>query len=508
MKKFIKSGLVVTLSAVIILSQVAPLSFADNGKGNMQQTIEKKNNESKHDDKDKDINKGKDKDKVKEVALKAELREKLQIMFRFGDDAQWANLPEGMFKQGYLNYGLAKRYFNGQFPAGLAKKLKDFHYDDHHAVQNIEDLNKLIVSAKTKLAVTNLKVYTTNVDPALDAKTMLLAAITKAEAFVAAYVPTQGKDIKIQYEALKKAMVAFDNSEIVTGEFITNLNALLTKMTLYKTTYYSKLTDEKKASLDALILNIQQYTTAVPVKVLTLGTYNTIMKDAKKFEDHINKLDTLIAEVEAFLYKVVEGVVAGNYTTGSIVKITTAVKVAMDFRDANLNVSASQIDAQYNVLNTAFKTFKGCIVLGTDQLTVLTMIRDELQVYYNLNFVLVTKPLTELNALIAEMAPIIATPAVNPLTKAKLAYFMDASKNYIKDLYNPLKVELAAKIIAANTTWAVEAKAGAVDEKTTLLTTISAAQTYLSGTTHTYANFYFHINALQAAMTAYISANL
>jgi hypothetical protein len=505
MKKVIKSGIVVMLSAVIIMSQVAPMSFADNDNGNRKQNIEKKSNEHKNDDKKMDK-------KEYDPKLKAELREKLQTMYRFGDDGMWANLPSGMFKQGYLNYGLAKRYFNGQFPYGLAKKLKDFNYDDHHAVQNIEDLKKLIVSAKTKLEPANTKVYTA------DAKTLLQAAITKAEAFVAAYVPTQEKDIKVQYEALKKAMVAFDNSEIVSGTYITDLNALLTKLNLYKTTYYSKLTDEKKASLDALIAKVVSYTTAVPVKVLTLGAYNEMMMEAKKFEDHINKLDTLIAEIQAFLYvdpnaaikvrKVVEGTAEGNYAAGSIAKIEAAVLVAKTFSDSYANESAGQIDAQYNTLNKAFTTFKDSVVLGTVHLDTLKLLRDELLVYYNLNVVPVTKPLTELVALIAEMNPIIATPSVNPLTKAKLAYFMDASKNYIKDLYDPLKVELSAKIVAANAVWAVEAKAAAVDEKAALLTTITAAQAYLAGSTHTYANFYVHINALQAAMTAYINANL
>ena len=504
MKKVIKSGIVVMLSAVIILSQVAPMSFADNNNGNGKQNIEKKSNANKNDDKKMDK-------KEYDPKLKAELREKLQIMYRFGDDGMWSNLPSGMFKQGYLNYGLAKRYFNGQFPYGLAKKLKDFKYDEHHAVQNIEDLNKLIVSAKTKLAPANTKVYTA------DAKTLLQAAITKAEAFVVAYVPTQEKDIKVQFEALKKAMVAFDNSEIVSGTYITDLNALLVKLNLYKTTYYSKLTDAKKVSLDALIANIVQYTTATPVKVLTLGAFNEIMTEAKKYEDHMIKLDTLIAEIEAFLYvdpaaaikvrKVVEGTAEGNYAAGSIAKIEAAVVVAKSFSDSYLKESVSQIDTKYNTLNKAFTTFKDSVVLGIVHLDTLKLLRDELQVYYNLNFVAVTKPLTELAALIAEMNPIIATPSVNPLTKAKLAAFMDASKNYIKDLYDPLKVELSAKIVAANAVWAVEAKAGAVDEKATLLTTITAAQTYLSGTTHTYANFYIHINAIQAAMTAYINAN-
>ena len=503
MKKVIKSGIVVMLSAVIILSQVAPMSFADNNNGNGKQNIEKQSTANKNDDKKMDK-------KEYDPKLKAELREKLQVMYRFGDDGMWGNLPSGMFKQGYLNYGLAKRYFNGQFPYGLAKKLKDFKYDDHRAVQNIDDLNKLIVSAKTKLAPANTKVYTA------DAKTLLQAAITKAEVFVAT-LPIVEKDIKVQFDALKLAMFAFDNSEIVSGTYITDLNALLVKLNLYKTTYYSKLTDAKKVSLDALIANVAQYTTATPVKVLTLGAFNEIMTEAKKYEDHMIKLDTLIAEIEAFLYvdpaaavkvrKVVEGTAEGNYAAGSIAKIEAAVVVAKSFSDSTLKESVSQIDAKYNTLNKAFATFKDSVVLGIVHLDTLKLLRDELQVYYNLNFVAVTKPLTELVALIAEMNPIIATPSVNPLTKAKLATFMDASKNYIKDLYDPLKVELATKIVAANAVWVVEAKVGAVDEKTALLTTITAAQTYLSGTTHTYANFYIHINALQAAMTAYINAN-
>lgn len=521
MKKIIKSGIVVMLSSVIILSQVAPMSFADNDNGNRKQNIEQKGykNDDKDQDRERDQERDQDRDRIIDKSkteydskMKEELRERLQTMVRFGDDGQWANLPSGMFKQGYLNYGLAKRYFNGQFPYGLSKKLKDFHYGDHHAVQTIEDLGKLIVSAKTKLEVTNTKVYTA------DAKTVLLAAITKTEAFVAAYVPTQAKDIKVQYETLKKAMVTFDNSEIVSGDYITNLNALLTKLNVYKTTYYAKLTDAKKGALDALIADITQYTTAVPAKQLTLGAYNAIMMEAKKFEDHINKLDTLIADIEAFLYvdpnatikvrKVVEGTSEGNYAAGSIAKIEAAVVVARTFTGTYLKESATQIDTQFNTLNKAFTVFKDSIVLGADHLLNLKMLRDELQVYYNLNYVAVTKPLTELVALIAEMNPIIATPSVNPLTKAKLASFMDASKNYIKDLYDPLKIELSTKIVAANAVWLVEAKVDAVDEKAALLTTITAAQTYLSGTTHTYANFYSHINALQAAMTAYINANI
>jgi hypothetical protein len=497
MKKVIKSGIVVALSAIMIMSQVAPMSFADGENGKNQQKIEKKTDKKEYDPK-----------------VKAQLFEQLQIMYRFGDDGQWANLPSGMFKQGYLNYGLAKRYFNGQFPAGLAKKMKDFQYGDHHSVQSIEDLNKLIVSAKTKLAST--KEYY-NVPNEKTAKELLQAAIKKAEDFVAAYVPTQVKDIKAQYEALKKAMVTFDNSEIVSGDYITNLNALLTKLNVYKSTYYSRLSTEKKASLDALILNIQQYTTTVPAKVLTLGAYNDIMMESKKYEDHISKLDNLIAEVEAFIYvnpnatekvlKVVEGPIsgvytAGQYTSGSIIKITEAVKVAKDFRTANLTASASQIDSQFNLLNTAFSAFKGEIVLGADQISVLTLLHGEL---YQLSL---KTPSVALTALMTEMKVIIDAPTVNPLTKTKLAYFMDASKNYIKDLYDPLKVELSAKIVAANAVWAVEAKVDATDEKAALLTTITAAQTYLIGTTHTFANFYVHINALQAAMTAYINANL
>ncbi|HSN65105.1 MAG TPA: hypothetical protein VLS94_00610, partial [Fusibacter sp.] len=90
MKKVIKSGIVVMLSAVIIMSQVAPMSFADNDNGNRKQNIEKKSNEFKNDDKKMDK-------KEYDPKVKAELKEKLQTMYRFGDDGQWAGLPSGMF---------------------------------------------------------------------------------------------------------------------------------------------------------------------------------------------------------------------------------------------------------------------------------------------------------------------------------------------------------------------------------------------------------------------------
>ncbi len=500
MRKNIKSSLLILLAVVLVFSQLSVLSFADNNKNN--------NNGNGNSSRDNKYDKDYDHDynffnKISETD-RAELRERLNLMVSFGD-GNWLGLPSGMEKKGYLPFGLSKRYSHGDFPYGIAKRIKDFHYGDHDSSQTLDTLKNLIVTAQTKLAVENTKVYLS------DAKVKLQAALVITQNFVTNYNANQANAIKTEYDKLKAAILLFDNSEIVAGDYITSLKSILSDLTIYKANYYSKLLPAKKVELDNLIASITSYTVVNSTLVLTLGTYNDLVKQSDAFKDHLSKLQGLVNETEALLYvdpsaavkvfKNTEGTVAGNYLSGSNLTFQAAIKVAKDFIAAYKNESVTVIENNYYTLNMAMGTFNNSIILGADDLATIAMVKVELKAYYDTYYVAVTNPLTALNALMNDMQTYI--DKTNPLTQTKLNYFLDASKVYIKDLYDAIKAELQVQINLANDALLDATHTYGDVERASLLNKVTLADAYLKGTSHNYETLKSYIVDLGALIDAF-----
>ena len=508
MRKNIKSSLMILLAVVLVFSQLSVLSYAgnnnNNGKGNNSRDY-KYDNDDDHDyNYDKNYNYNEDCLYPIDDETKAELRERLNLMVSFGE-GNWLGLPSGMEKKGYLPFGLSKRYSNGDFPFGLAKRIRDFHCWDDGSSQTLDTLKNLIVTAQTKLAVENTKIYLP------DSKEKLQVALVSAQNFVTNYSESQANTIKTEYDKLKAAIQLFDNSEIVSGDYITNLKVILTDLTIYKANYYNKLLPAKKTELDNLIALISSYTVADSTLVLTLGTYNSLVTQAEVFKDHLDKLKSLITEAETLLYvdpnatvkvfKNIEGTSPGNYVVGSNLTLQTAIKVAKDFIAAYTNEGVTIIENNYYALNMAIGTFNKNIILGEDDLATLAMIQVELKAYYDTYYVAVSNPLTTLKALIDEMQTYI--DKTNLLTQAKLNIFLDASKVYIKDLYDAIKAELQIQIDIANNALLDTTHTYGDTERALLLNKVTLADAYLKGTSHKYETLKGYITDLKALIDAF-----
>ena len=484
--KNLKKVLAISLSAMLVMTQVSSMAFASNGK-------------SKDKDKyDHDQNKSEISNKYNVTdAERTELREKLKIMVSFGE-GNWLGLPEGMAKKGFLNHGLSKKYNRGDFPYGIAKKIKDFRYGDYHDQISLEDLQKLIVAAEVKISTENTKVYLTG------AKEKLSAAIVVAK--TAAASPTL-IDIKAVYHTLKTAIFEFDNQELVSVE---PLKVLVVKLDAYKTNYYTKLSPAQKETLDKLIVSINAYIVPNPVKPLTLGVYNDIMKTAKMFEDNIQRLKDLVTEAEALLYKdpkavtpefkQVEGVLAGQYLAGSNLALQNVIVSTKAFINEYNAQSVVTIDSKFNVLKTAMLTFSGNIVLGTEDLNILLLVQYELQAYYDTNYKVET-PLVAVKALLDDMK--LYTTGAKALYQTKFVELLDGSKAYIKDLYDAIKLELQAQINMGVVLLTDVAHVYGDAQRAILLASVTSAQNYLAGTTHKYDVLKAHIMTVENAITAF-----
>lgn len=480
-----KKIIAVSLSALLVLTQLSTQSFASKGKP------EDKGGHKPH--QNTEIS---EKYKLTETE-RAELREKLKIMVSF-EGGNWQGLPDGMAKKGFLNFGLSKKYMRGDFPFGLAKRIKDFRYGDYHDAITLEDLQTLIASAEAKVAVTNTKVYVTG------AREALTSAITAAKTAIAN--PTT-IDLKTVYNTLKKAIFDFDNLEIVSIE---PLKVLLVKLEAYKANYYSKLSPAKKEALDKLIVNINTYLVVNPVKPLTLGAYNEIVTAAKMFEDNLQKLKDLVTEAEALLYKdpkattlefkQVEGLLPGQYLVGSnqtLLSVITATKTFITEYNAQ---SVVTIESKYTGLKSAMTTFSGNLILGVEDINILLMVQYELQAYYDANYKPET-PLLPVKALLEEMK--IYTTGVQPLYQAKYVALLDGSKTYIKDLYDAIKLELQAKINMGVALLTDVTHVYGDAQRAVLLSAVNNSQSYLLGTTHKYDVLKSHIITLDNAITAF-----
>ncbi|GAB6108737.1 hypothetical protein [Fusibacter bizertensis] len=510
MRKNIKSSLMILLAVVLIFSQLSVLSYAgnNNGKGNNPKDYKYDNDHDYDYEHDYDYNKNYNYDENCPYPIddetKAELRERLNLMVSFGE-GNWLGLPSGMEKKGYLPFGLAKRYANGDFPYGLAKKIRDFNCWDDDSSQTLDALKNLIVTAQTKLSVENTKVYLPN------SKEKLQVALVAAQNFVTNYSASQVNTIKAEYDKLKAAIQLFDNSEIVSGDYITSLKVILTDLTIYKANYYDKLLPAKKTELDNLIAVISSYTVSNSTLVLTLGTYNSLVTQAEVFKDHLDKLKSLITEAETLLYvdpsatvkvfKNIEGTSPGNYLSGSNLALQTAIKVAKDFIAAYKNEGVTVIENNYYALNMAISTFNKNIILGEDDLATLTMVQVELKAYYDTYYVAVSNPLTTLKTLIDEMQTYI--DKTNLLTQAKLNIFLDASKVYIKDLYDAIKAELQIQIDIANNALLDTTHTYGDTERALLLNKVTLADAYLKGTSHKYETLKGYITDLKALIDAF-----
>ncbi|OJV66853.1 MAG: hypothetical protein BGO41_05410 [Clostridiales bacterium 38-18] len=502
MKKNLKPMVMILMALVLVISQVSVVTYADNnGRGNSFKT-----------DTDKSQIKEKDKFEYRNQITeetKAELRERLKLMVSLGD-GNWLGLPDGLAKKGYLNYGLSKRYSKGNFPYGLAKRIKDFRYGDYNSEQSLETLKALISSAKTKLSSENTKVYLAG------SKEKLQLAVTSAEAFVTSYNSSKSYSIKTEYNKLLSAIKLFDNSEIVSGAYLDNLKVLYNDLLIYKANYYSKLTSVKQVALDNLIAEINNYIKVSSPSVLTLGIYNDLLVKAEAYKDQLDQLKGLIDSAETLLYvnpevtplvfKQVEGILPGNYLTGSNLTLQAAITASKAFVSSYSNQTVATIENEYYKLWSAMEVFKNNIVLGQDDLTTLASVKIELQAYYETYYVEGTNPLTALVALINDIQTYL--DKTNPLTQAKLNYFLDASKVYIKDLYDAVKLELQAQINMSNTLLTDVNYINTGVTRTDLQAKVTAATLYLNGTTHKYNELKTYISELDSLNTAFITAGV
>lgn len=499
-KSFMKTGIVVMLALVLILSQTAVVTFAGNngnGNGNNNSNTMVKDTKNKTDKFD-------DKYGVNE-ATRAELRERLQIMVDFSDGT-WAGLPEGMFKKGFLPYGLAKRYAKGDFPYGLAKRMHDFNYDDHQEVMNIETFKALIVSADA--LYNDTKSYV----PA--EKVKFAAAIAAAKTFADAYVPTKSGLVKTEYNKLKTAMTNYMNNEIITVAKEAELTLLLQQLNAYKVKYYGTVANAK---LDALITLVDYYVPADVNRPLTVIVYNEIIEKAKAFEDHMDKLKGLITEAETMLYvdpkaatlvfKNVEGSAPGNYLVGSNNELAAKINVAKLFVLNYTTQPTVKIEEQYTALKVAIKTYEDSKVLSLNDIQTLAMVQKELQAYYDKNKT-EANPLTALQTLINEMKKYtdLTNPARLPLTQPILNGFLDASQTYVKDLYVQVKALLANKIAEANLN-VLDPNFDSA-KRLELKAVVVLAETYMAGTTFTYDGLMAHVTAIDTAVNGMVKTTL
>lgn len=504
MRKFIKAGLAVSLALVMTISQATTIGFAangnnGNGNGNAKGNVVRVQAQ------------------VTEQA-KTELRERLRVMITIGGGT-WDGIPEGMAKKGYLPYGLAKRYMNGNFPYGLLKRMPNFQFGQLPTDQVKADwklFDSLIASAEAKANTANSVNYAPN------AIEKLKQAIIVAKTFKSNNPSATEKQIKAAYDALNLAIKLFDDSEILTAQsYFDNLKVILANLEAYKAKYYEKLSAGQKTSLDNLITDVKKYTKETP-EVLLRGVYNDLLKRAEAFKDHLERLKELILEAETLIYvnptatpqvrkPGLVGTNAGQYQEISVIELENAILTAKNFVAAYTNQSVNLIETRYNALQKAIDKFKLDVILGTGAMDTFKLLLAELKVYFENNYHVNNNPLVELKNYINEMQLIVDNPTVYPLTQAKFNYYFDKGETYIEDLYDAAKDALIAKINEAKAlinafvkTYPVVEDQNFLKEKLdAMVAAVAAAEAKIVLGDYKYADLTAHFNSVQASIAGY-----
>lgn len=430
MKRFIRTGLVLSLALIMTISQATMVGFAangnnGNGKGNIKQ------------------NEIKVKTQVTEQA-KAELRERLRVMIAIGGGT-WDGIPEGMAKKGYLPYGLAKRYMNGSFPYGLLKRMPNFQFGNQTENKNLINLKNLISSAEYRLSDYNNKTY----ENQEATKAALLSAINAAKVIAQKSSPTE-IEVKNAYDALKAAVELFDGKELVGTQKLNDLKKIEKELLLYKSMLVIDITKPDEvahlAKLNALIEKVQKYIGVDNAK-LTLSIYNEIEKEAELFKNYLQPLKDLVKKVEAFvLANVKVGTAPGEYQLVDVTKINDEVAIAKAVIAANPPKSILEVEAAFKRLDAAFDVFQLKIILGTENLNIFKMLYAELEDAYGRLSAGTAK--TKLAEILAEMTPY--KDGTKPLTQEVLNKYLDAASAYLPDLYAAIKASINSLVIDAN----------------------------------------------------------
>ena len=500
MRKRLKSGLVIALTLVLILSQISVVTFADPGKGN---SVKGKDNGQVV------MNKAK-----VTAAQKQELRERLKMMFDLSDGT-WAGIPEGLAKRGFLPYGLAKRYSNGDFPYGLLKYMQNFKFpkEEDEITVDWKLFDALVLSAKALIAGAEATppqaVYVSG------AVNTLKLATEAAEKFKVDNEEATASQIMVQYNLLDAAIKTFKGLEILGAEEVTDLKDILVKLEVYKTKYYSKLKPAEQTALVNLIAEIKTYTRELDPLVLLMKDYQRMVELSKAYEDHLELLKALILEAETLIYvdpaaetKVLKDIIGLDpleYSAEAVKALQDAILIAQNFVDTYSNQKPEVIDAKFDALTKAIETFKLSVNVDLGVVATFKLILNELKVYFE------TTPSTALGTIINEMQAIVDNLATVPLTQAVYNKYFDKAEDYIKDLYDGIKEVIASKISDAKailssyeTTYTEAQKVLLNDVKVALEAKKAAAETYLNETTaFTYADLKTQHEAVKAAVKAF-----
>lgn len=499
MRKRLKSGLVIALTMVLILSQISMVTFADPGKSN---------NGNSKDNGQVVMTKAK-----VTPAQKQELRERLKMMFEIGGGT-WAGIPEGLANRGFLPYGLAKKYMNGDFPYGLAKRIHDFKFPDQEDGVEVDWklFDALVLSAKTLIAGAEATppqaVYVTG------ALNTFKLAVAAADKFKVDNEEATVAQITAQYNLLDAAIKTFKGFEVLGAEYVTNLKLVLVELEAYQTKYFSKLSPAEQAALVNLITEIKTYTREVDPLVLIMKDYQRMVELSKKYEDHLELLKALIVDAEKLIYvdpaanpKVLKDIIGLDpfeYSQASVDALKSAIAIAQNFVDTYTTQKPNVIDAKYDALVKSIDTFKLSVNVDLGVVATFKLILNELNVYYGVT------PTVALDTIIDEMQAVVDHLATVPLTQAVYNKYFDKAEDYIKDLYDGIKAVLNAKITEAKgilssyeTTYTEAQKTLLNDVKVALEVKVAAAVDYLKGTTFTYADLKMHNDALVAAIKAF-----
>lgn len=442
MKRYLKTGLVLSLAFIMTISQVTMVGFAANG------------NNGKGKGNDKAIS---NVIKVKGVSeeAKTELRNRLKLMVSIGDGT-WEGIPEGLAKKGYLPYGLAKRYMNKSFPYGLLKRMNEFQYGQKPVEQEeniqLEKLEKLIKSAEYRLSVDNKKVY--------DAATKL--ALTNAIAVakgVALKTDPTALELKTAYDNLKIAIDLFDGLELVGEAYYIKLAELQVELKDYRTKFLVTYDEENATqlahmnALNTLIATIEKYL-GVDKGKMTLNAYNKIVQDAKAFEDYFDSLKALVKDAKAFLYnsngslKIALGNEPGQYQVAHYNIFISEIALAEAVITADPAKTFAEVTIAFNELKEAFDLFKIRKVLGVEALNTFKLLHTELEDAYARLADGTSK--TALSVIIASMNNFIVSPLVYPLTQEVMNEYLDKANVYLPDLYDAIVLEIKDLIATAD----------------------------------------------------------
>lgn len=430
MRKYLKAGLAVSLALVMTISQATTIGFAangnnGNGNGNAKGNVVRVQAQ------------------VTEQA-KTELRERLRVMITIGGGT-WDGIPEGMAKKGYLPYGLAKRYMNGNFPYGLLKRMPNFQLGNQTENKNLINLKNLISSAEYRLSVNNKKTYENQVVT----KVALQTAIDAAKLIAQKSSPTE-LEVKNAYDALKAAVELFDGKELVGIQKLNELKKIEKELLLYKSMLVIDQSKPEEVAhlnkLDALIVKVQKYIGVDNAK-LTLSTFNEIVKEAELFKNYLQPLKDLVKKVEAFILANVKvGTAPGEYQLADVTKINQEVAIAKAVIVANPPKTILEVKAAYIQLDKEFELFKLRKILGTEDLNMFKMLYAELEDAYGRLSVGDAK--TKLAVILAEMTPY--KDGTKLLTQEVLNKYLDAASSYLPDLYAAIKVAINSLVTDAN----------------------------------------------------------